>query len=103
MQITPIKPFKGLVALASVVADNAIFLSSIGIHTRLDGNGYRITYPTKSLGYRNFNIFHPINKEVAIAIEQAVLTKAKEVLPYNIERSNENARHSNPHNPTRKI
>jgi DNA-binding cell septation regulator SpoVG len=103
VQITPIKPNNGLVALANVVADNALYLGSIGIHTRLDGKGYRITYPTKSLGNRSFNIFHPINKDTARAIELAVLAKAEEVLTYPVERSNDNVRHNNTNNPKRSV
>lgn len=103
VQITPIKPYNGLVALASVVVDNALFLGSIGIHTRLDGRGYRITYPTKSVSSKSFNIFHPINKDVGRAIEQAVLAKADEVLSYKIERSNENAGYNNTYNSKRQI
>lgn len=47
VNIQLIKPCDGLVGFASVVLDGQIYLSSIGIHQRLDGTGYRITYPTK--------------------------------------------------------
>jgi len=36
-----------LVAIASVVADNSLYLGSAGVYTGLDGLGYRITYPTQ--------------------------------------------------------
>jgi len=103
VQIVPIKAQNGLVAIASVVFDNSLYLGSIGIYTKLDGPGYRITYPTKSSGGRNFNIYHPISREVSEAIEQAVLTKAEEVLDYQVKRSNEYVRHSNNHNTERAI
>jgi DNA-binding cell septation regulator SpoVG len=103
VQIIPIKPNNGLIALASVIADDALYLGSIGIHTRMDGSGYRITYPTKGIGNKSFNIFHPINKGIANAIEQAVLSKAEEVLPYLIERSNDNAGYNNNYNSKRQI
>jgi len=83
IQITPIKPRDGLVAFASVVIDNNIHLGSIGIHTKLDGSGYRITYPTKKVGEKNLNIFFPINKEMSKKIEEAIISKAKEIL-YNV-------------------
>lgn len=95
IQIIPIKPNSGLVAMASVVIENSLYLGSIGIHTKLNGNGYRITYPTKSLNGKNFNVFHPINRKVAMDIEQAVITKADEVLSYQNKRSNEYVGHCN--------
>jgi stage V sporulation protein G len=80
VQIIPIKPKDGLIAFASVVADNRLYLGSLGVYTRLDGSGYRITYPTKKIGERNINIYHPINKETSRAIEEAIISKAKEIL-----------------------
>lgn len=95
IQIIPIKPNNGLVAMASVVIENSLYLGSIGIHTKLNGNGYRITYPTKSLSGKNFNVFHPINRKVALQIEEAIIAKANEVLSYQNKRSNEYAGHCN--------
>lgn len=95
IQIIPIKPNSGLIAMASVVVENSLYLGSIGIHTKLNGSGYRITYPTKSLSGKNFNVFHPINRKVALDIEQAVIAKAVEVLPYQNKRSNEYVGHRN--------
>lgn len=79
VNIMPVKPQNGLVAFASVVLDNSLYLGSIGIYSRLDGTGYRITYPTKKLADRNLNIFHPISKDAGKQIEQAVLAKANEL------------------------
>lgn len=80
IQILPIKPNNGLVAFASVVFDNCLYLGSIGVYKRLDGTGYRITYPTKKIGDKNINIYHPINKETSKAIEEAIISKAKKLL-----------------------
>ena len=80
VQIKIVKPKDGLVAFASLVLDGKLYLSSIGIFTRLDGTGFRLTYPTKKVGVTDMQIYHPINKEVSEAIEEAVLNKAKEVL-----------------------
>lgn len=96
IQIVPIKPNNGLVAIASVVVEGSLYLGSIGIHTKLNG-GYRITYPTKSLSGKSFNIFHPINKETALLIEQVVIRQANKVLPYNNGKSNDYVRHNNTH------
>ena len=76
----PIKPKDGLVAIASVVADNSLYLGSLGVYTRLNGSGYRITYPTKKIGEKNINIYHPINKETSKAIEEAIISEAEKIL-----------------------
>lgn len=75
-----IKPDDGLVAFASVVLDESLYLGSIGIHERLDGAGYRLTYPTKKSGVRQFHLFHPINKALSQQIEKAVFQKFTELL-----------------------
>ena len=80
VQIIPIKPKDGLVAIASVIADNSLFLGSVGVFTRLNGSGYRITYPTKKIGEKNINIYHPINKETSKAIEKAIILEAEKIL-----------------------
>ena len=72
----PIKPKDGLVAFASLVLEDCLYLGSIGIYTRLDGSGYRITYPTKIVNGRSMDIYHPISRGLGKAIEQAILEKA---------------------------
>lgn len=79
IQIIPIKPQDGLVAFASFVLDDNLYLGSIGIITRLKG-GFRLVYPTKKVGIRNINIFHPINKEFAKSIEKEVISKFEDVM-----------------------
>jgi len=80
IQIIPIKPREGLVAFASVVVENSLYLGSLGVYTRLDGSGYRIFYPTKKIGEKNINIYHPINKETSKAIEEAIISEAEKIL-----------------------
>lgn len=80
IQITPIKANDGLIAFASCVLDGNVYLGSIGVHKRLDGNGYRITYPTKIVAGKNFNIFHPINRQASQEIEKAIVSKAEELM-----------------------
>lgn len=82
IQIIPIKPQQGLVAFASFVIDNSLYLGSIGIVTRPEG-GYRLVYPTKKVGLRNLNIFHPISKEVAQSIEKEVISKFEDVMNHD--------------------
>jgi len=79
IQIIPIKPQNGLVAFASFVLDESLYLGSIGIMTRPNG-GYRLVYPTKKLADRNLNIFYPISREFALAVEQEVVKQFEEVM-----------------------
>lgn len=80
VQLTPIKPKDGLVAFASVVIDNNVYLGSIGVHARIDGHGYRITYPKKLVSNKQIDIYHPINKTAGQIIEQAITAKAEQLL-----------------------
>ncbi|RJR28361.1 hypothetical protein C4564_05660 [Candidatus Microgenomates bacterium] len=86
IQIIPIKPQNGLVAFASFVLDESIYLGSIGIMTRPQG-GYRLVYPTKKVAERSLNIFYPINKEIAQVIETEVVKQFEEVMN-NYDRHN---------------
>ncbi len=91
VNITPVKPTDGLVAFASCVIGGQLYLGSLGIHQRLDGTGYRITYPTKKVGSRQLNFYHPLTKEAGKLIEQAIVAKCNELF----ERSDETyGRHS---------
>lgn len=80
IQIIPIKANNGLVAFASCVLDGNIYLGSIGVHKRLNGSGYRLTYPTKKVADKDFHIFHPINKQASEEIERAIISKAEEIM-----------------------
>ncbi len=79
IQVIPVKPKEGLIGFASFVLDEKYYVSSVAIYTRLDGCGYRLVYPTKKVGERNINIFHPINSEVGKAINEAVIRKVNEL------------------------
>ena len=79
VQIIPIKPQNGLLAIASFVFDNSLFCGSVGIYTRING-GYRLTYPTRKTFLKSSNVFYPINKDVASEIEKVVIAKFEEVM-----------------------
>lgn len=81
--IIPVKPNKGLVALASCVIDGKLYLGSIGIYTKLKG-GYRLTYPNKKVGETAINIFHPINKVVGDAIEKGIVDQYETLMASSI-------------------
>lgn len=80
VEIIPIRPKNGMVGFASVEIEGQFYVSSIGVHKRLDGNGYRITYPTRKVGEHDVNIFHPTNRILSEAIEQAIFNKAESVM-----------------------
>jgi len=82
--IIPIKPKNGLVALASCVLDEKIYLGSIGIYTRLKG-GYRLTYPNKKVGESAINLYHPITNIVGNIIEQAIVDEYEKLMCKDIE------------------
>jgi len=82
IEIILIKPNGGLVAFGSLVIDGNIYLSSIGIFKKLNGAGYRLTYPTKNVGGREMNIFHPVNKDASRKIEEALFNKLEKLFRY---------------------
>ena len=84
INIVPIKPNEGLIAFASFVVDGNFFVSSVGVYTRLNGEGYRLTYPQRKVGDKNINIFYPINAEVGKFIEQEVSNKVNEIFNKNV-------------------
>ena len=80
VDIAFVKPKDGLIAFASVVLDDQLYLSGIAIHSKLAGSGYRLTYPTRRIGKVQFSLFHPIRKPVGLAIERAIVEKVKNVM-----------------------
>jgi stage V sporulation protein G len=84
IQVIIVKPKEGLIGFASFVLDEKYYVSSVAIYTRLDGSGYRLVYPAKKIGERNINIFHPINREVGEAINEAVIRKVNELFGENL-------------------
>jgi DNA-binding cell septation regulator SpoVG len=80
VDIAFVKPKDGLIAFASVVLDDELYLSGVAVHSRLVGSGYRLTYPTRKVGETQFSLFHPIRKPAGLAIEQAIVEKLKNVM-----------------------
>lgn len=79
IQVIPVKPKEGLIGFASFILDEKYYVGSVAIYTRLNNYGYRLVYPTKKVGEKNINIFHPINSEVGKEIEEAVIKKVNEI------------------------
>ncbi len=80
VDIAFVKPREGLIAFASVVLDDELYLSGIAIHQTFVGSGHRLTYPTRRVGEAQFNLFHPIRKPIGTAIEQAIFDKLNDVV-----------------------
>ncbi|HHS2948417.1 TPA: hypothetical protein ACTEL6_001622 [Legionella pneumophila] len=76
VEVILVKPNNGLIAFASCVVDNNIYLSNIAIHKKLSSDGYRLTYPNKG----SYTVFHPINKVASHAIEAEIFKKLKNVM-----------------------
>lgn len=92
VNITPVKPDKGLVAFANVVIDDNIYLTSIAVYTKLDGS-YRLLYPTKIIGNRSLGLFYPINRETSKTIEEAIFKRCNEVFEgRNYDRHHQDSR-----------
>lgn len=89
ISIDLVKQKDGLIGFASLVIEEGIYLGNIGIVKRLDEDTFRLTYPTRKVGDKSFNIYYPINKEAGKKIEKAVTKRLKEVLK-------KDDRHNNP-------
>lgn len=81
IQIFPIKPKDGLVAFASCVINNSLYIGNIAIYTspsRLEG--FRLVYPSKTLpNSKEINCVHPINKNAGNLISKAIIEKFIEI------------------------
>ncbi len=82
IQIVPIKPKNGIVAFASFVLNQCLYLSSVAIMTRPTGE-YRLVYPTKKVGPKDIHIFHPISRDFAQTVEKNVIEKLEKVMSRN--------------------
>lgn len=79
IQVIPVKPKDGLIGFVSFVLDKKYYVGSVAVYTRLNGSGYRLVYPTKKLGEKNINLFHPIDFNVGKIIEENVAQKVDEI------------------------
>ncbi len=79
VEIIPIRQKQGLLGFASVELDGQLHLNSIGIHSRRDGQGYRLTYPTRPGGGSAITVFHPINPNLSKEIEAQIFEQAHKI------------------------
>lgn len=81
VQIIPVKPQGGLVAFASCIINDSIYIGNIAIHSSLqDPGGYRLIYPDKVLpNGKKINCVHPINREAGEVLRGAIIDKFIEI------------------------
>lgn len=77
--ISIVTPRDGLIAFASIVLEGGFYVGGIAVHEKLDGTGYRLTYPTRKAASQTFNICHPITREASKVIERAIFQELKNV------------------------
>jgi len=82
IQIIPVKPKDGLVAFASCVINNSLYIGNIAIYTSPSKpEGFRLVYPSKTLpNGKDINCVHPINKEAGELISKAIIGKFKQIV-----------------------
>lgn len=82
IQIIPVKPREGLVAFASCVINDALYIGNIAIYTSLsNAGGYRLVYPSKILPTgKQINVFHPINRDIGELLSKTIIGKFREII-----------------------
>ena len=75
IRIFPVRPMEGLIAFASAIVNDGLYIGSIAIYEKKDGSGYRITYPTRKSKGKDLNLFHPVTQECSKVIEDAILNE----------------------------
>ncbi len=94
IDIIPILPKDGLVAFASAVINNQIYIGSIAIHTSPNSAlGYRLVYPIKILpNGKTINCVRPINKETGELIQKLIIEKFQFIIDNVIRKEERNAK-----------
>jgi DNA-binding cell septation regulator SpoVG len=82
IQITPIKPQGSLVAFASCVVNEALYIGDIAIHSSLTNTGgFRLVYPDKTLpSGKRLNCVYPINRDSSAIISGAIIGEYKKLI-----------------------
>lgn len=82
VEIVPIKPKSGLMAFASFVINNQFYVGNIAIYQSGPAKeGFRLVYPDKILpNGKRINCIHPISREVARAVDRAVIDEYQKLI-----------------------
>lgn len=72
---------KGLVGFCSFILDDGLYLGSIAVFNRLDGDGIRLVFPVRtSKKGMKFNIYNPINNETYDCLVKAVIKEMTSII-----------------------
>ena len=75
VELLPLKPVGGMVAWASMLVNQSLYLGSIGVHIR-PGGGVRLVYPQRTLpNGKTISLFHPTNRHTGDLFESVVEAK----------------------------
>jgi len=79
IKIKKVSPDKGLVAFASCVIDDSLYIGNIAVFTRLgETERLRLVFPVKEAGQNKISVFYPLTAELYYLLEQAITDKYKE-------------------------
>jgi DNA-binding cell septation regulator SpoVG len=73
IRIFPSIQKNGIVAYASAIINEWMYIGSIAIHEKKDKSGFRLTYPTRKMSWKDLNVYHPITLECSKIIEEAII------------------------------
>lgn len=80
IELIPVKAKNGLTFFCSFVLDNKFFVGNVAVYTLLDGTGFRLVYPSKTLANgQKLPIFYPIDSKTGITIQQIISEKAMDL------------------------
>ena len=87
IEIIPIKPRDGLVAFASCVINESLYVGSIGIHcSPSNAEGFRLVFPSKTLlNGKEIPCVHPINKEAGELLTRAIVNKFRKIVEKRLD------------------
>jgi len=82
IQIMPLTPKDGLVAIASFIINECLFVGDVAVFTSFTNPlGFRLVYPDKILrNGKRINCVYPITREAGQTISEAVIGKYKKLM-----------------------
>jgi len=82
IQIVPIQPQNGLIAFASFVINEALYIGNVAIYTSpTRPSGFRLVYPSKKLtNGTNIKSVRPITPHANDTIEKLVIGEYKSIM-----------------------
>ena len=86
VSFTPIMAEKGLQGFATIRIDDWLELGSVGVFSRADGSGFRLTFPAKRLSSGTYKFYFRIrNSEIEEHIREAVEREIKKLGLFSVK------------------